>query len=113
MSCLNTMYERTCTDFYEMEQNSLIVTAKDLATMPGFEDHPCNVILVKYLARLKLEQNLEKFRRFLIVERGKLNEHTLDLDALPKALEIEDKVLDILIKLYVSETSVFVYFHVH
>ncbi|KAF9962876.1 hypothetical protein BGZ70_007827, partial [Mortierella alpina] len=67
--------------------------------MPGFEGHPCNTILEGYLLRLKAERNVEKFRRFLVVERGKLNEPTLDLDAMPEELEIEDKVLDILIKL--------------
>ncbi|KAF9899037.1 hypothetical protein EC991_009744, partial [Linnemannia zychae] len=97
--CLNTMSERTCVDFQAMGQSGLIDAAKKFATMPGFEDHPCNAILEKYQLRLKAERNVEKFRRFLVVERGKLNEPTVDLDTMPEELELEDKVLDILIKL--------------
>ncbi|KAG0297600.1 hypothetical protein BGZ96_005703 [Linnemannia gamsii] len=97
--CLNTMSQRTCTDFHEMGQSSLIEAAKEFATIPGFEDHPCYSILDKYLPRLKKEQSVEKFGRFLVVQRGKLNEPAVDLDALPPELEVEDKVLDILIKL--------------
>ncbi|KAG0287647.1 hypothetical protein BGZ97_007035, partial [Linnemannia gamsii] len=59
--------------------------------MPGFEDHPCNAILEKYQPRLKAERNVEKFRRFLVVERGKLSEPTVDLDTMPEELELEDK----------------------
>ncbi|KAG0313926.1 hypothetical protein BGZ99_008473 [Dissophora globulifera] len=82
--CLNTMSEQTCSDFHEMGLSSLIDTAKEFATMPGFEDHPCNSILDKYLPRLKMELNVEKFKRFLIVERGRLNEQHLTLILCPK-----------------------------
>jgi len=40
---------------------------------------------------------MQKLRRHHIVERGKLNEPTLDLDTIPEKLEIEDTVMDILI----------------
>ncbi|KAK3804707.1 MAG: hypothetical protein JOS17DRAFT_781621 [Linnemannia elongata] len=65
----------------------LIDTAKEFATIPGFEEHPCNSILEKYLPGLKTERNVEKFRRLLVVERGKLNEPTVDPDALPEELK--------------------------
>ncbi|KAG0333607.1 hypothetical protein BG004_000762 [Podila humilis] len=69
--------------------------------MPGFEDHPCNAILGKYLSTLKTELNMDKFKRFLVVELSALNEPTVDLDNMPEEFEIEDKMLDILIKLCV------------
>ncbi|KAF9917203.1 hypothetical protein FBU30_000886 [Linnemannia zychae] len=93
------MSERTCTDFQKMGQGSLVDKAKELTMMPDFQCHPCNSILDEYLPKLKNEPNVGKFRRLLVVERGKLNEPTVSLDTLPEELEIEDKVLDILIKL--------------
>jgi len=88
-----------------MGQGSLINTAKELASMPGFEEHPCNPILDKYLPSLKAEPNVSKFRRIFVVERGRLNEPTVDLDTLPTDLEIEDKVPNILINMYMYIAS--------
>ena len=97
MSCvLNTMSKRACKHFEEFEQEELVETAKTLSIIEGFEQHECSAILRRY-APILAEDGVHKFMVKLIMERGSIFEKHQDQERLPACVELEDKVLQILI----------------
>ncbi|KAG0220485.1 hypothetical protein BGW41_007918, partial [Actinomortierella wolfii] len=99
MSCvLNTMSKRACQHFEDQHEESLVKTARSLSVIQGFEEHACTAITQRYSSILA-EKGLDYLRKKLIVDRGAIYTEYLDRGRLPADVEMEDKVLQILLLL--------------
>ncbi|KAF8926598.1 hypothetical protein BGZ47_002645, partial [Haplosporangium gracile] len=97
MSCVfNTMLERACRHFEEFQEKELVETAKLSSIIEGFDQHECSAILKKY-APILAENSVQKFMGKLISDLGSIFDKYSDPERLPTNVELENKVLEILI----------------
>ncbi|KAG0076812.1 hypothetical protein BGZ90_008157 [Linnemannia elongata] len=97
MSCvLNTMSKRACRHFEKLEQEHLVETAKTLCTLKGSEQHEYTQILKRYVSTLASD-GINKLKAKLIIDRGSIFKKYEDQERLPASVELEDKILQILI----------------
>ncbi|KAF9578242.1 hypothetical protein BGW38_006065, partial [Lunasporangiospora selenospora] len=97
MSCVfNTMSERACRHFEKFQENELVKSAKVSSLIEGFEQHECLTTLKKY-APILAGSTVQKFKAKLIIDRGAIFSKYWDQERLPASVEVEDKVLQILI----------------
>jgi len=97
MSCVfNTMSERACRHFEKFQEKELVKSAKAASLIEGFEQHECSTTLKKY-APILAKSTVQKFKAKLIIDRGAISNKYWDQERLPASVEVEDKVLQILI----------------
>ncbi|KAF9163284.1 hypothetical protein DFQ26_002740 [Actinomortierella ambigua] len=90
------MSDRACHHFEESQEKELVGNAKALNVIQGFDQHKCSTILKKYVPILA-RSSVEKFKTKLVIDRGALlNQHS-DCERLPEDVDVEDRVLQILI----------------
>ncbi|KAG9065521.1 hypothetical protein KI688_001809 [Linnemannia hyalina] len=92
----NTMSERACHHFEKFQEKELVETAKASSVIDGFDQHMCSTILKKYAPRLA-NCNVQKLMATLIIDRGSIFDKYSYQERLPASVELENKVLQILI----------------
>lgn len=91
------MSKRVCDQFKQSSDEDLVGQAISLSIIDDFEEHPSLLYMQKYVETLT-EHGMHELRKRLIIDwgllHGKHNEHCLTGE-----VEVEDKVLQILIHL--------------
>ncbi|KAF9545076.1 hypothetical protein EC957_011317 [Mortierella hygrophila] len=90
------MSERACHRFEKFQEKELVETAKISSVIDGFDQHECSTILKKYAPRLA-NCSVQKLMAKLIIDRGSIFDKYPDQERLPASIELENKVLQILI----------------
>ncbi|OAQ24705.1 hypothetical protein K457DRAFT_23840 [Linnemannia elongata AG-77] len=90
------MSKRACRYFEKLEQEHLVETAKTLCTLKGSEQHEYTQILKRYVSTLA-NDGINKLKAKLIMDRGSILKKCEVQERLPASVELEDKILQILI----------------
>ncbi|KAG0051378.1 hypothetical protein BGZ83_003844 [Gryganskiella cystojenkinii] len=97
MSCpFNTTPDQVCRHFEECQEHELVETAKAASIIEGFDQHECLTTHQKNAPTLA-KSPVEKFLGQLIIDRGSIFKKYSNQGRLPASVEVEDKVLQILI----------------
>jgi hypothetical protein len=90
------MSERACHHSEKSQENELVRSAKASSLIEGFDQHECLTTLKKYIPILA-KNTVQKLEVKLIIDRGTIFEKYRDQERLPPSIEVEDKVLQVLI----------------